>query len=449
MKTYIGQIERRITVRQLQNWGIICYDLDNAYPQRMLELVAQSPTAKDCWEKRAKYIAGNGFEREDLGKQIVNDNKLTLAKLLKKIAVDKALFTGFGLHIQYNALYEISEVSYVKFEDIRQGDPDNIDKRDKYAVYFDWGQKTWKSIYVSKIQYLHGYNPDPDVIRDQVIEADGWDNYKGQLYYFNPEIDDYPLICADSVWEDFETEAGIKVFNNREVNTGFLPSAMLFIQARREQADNAQPTDGVALIGQPSQFERDLGAFQGAKSSQKIIVVEYENADEKPELKPYDIQNNDKLFEATEKSVEKRIIKGFSIPKELINSEKSSGLSNGGEKKEAIREFNDITAPERLELSEVLEEIFSHFHAPINPSGNWNIIEVSGNVADDTFGKMAGANVNQLLMLPIPKENKVSILVNGYQFKQGDAEAMVPDDDKIDRTVTDAILPKEPQDPKE
>ena len=387
MKTFIQQIERRITVRQLQNWGIIGYDLDNSYPQRMLELIGQSPTAKACWQKRAQFIAGNGFEEESLADVVVNSKGLTLAKLFKRIAIDKAWACGFGIHINYNANFEISELSYVKFEDIRQGDPDNPDKRDKFAVYFDWSQKTWKSIYVGKIDYIHRYNPDPEVIKQQVIDADGWDNYKGQLYYFNPEIDDYPLIEADSVWEDFETEAGIKIFNNREVTTGFLPSAMLFIKSRPEEAANQNPTDGTRYINQPSQLERNLGTFQGARSAQKIVVIEYENDDEKPELSSFNMQNNDKLFEVTEKSVEARIIKGWGIPKELINSEKSTGLSNGGEKKEAIREFNHATEPDRTELSEVFEELFSHFYTPVNPSGNWKIIEISDNVADDTLAK--------------------------------------------------------------
>lgn len=438
MKTYINQIERRTVIRQFQSWGIIGYDLDNAYPQRMLELVAQSPTATNCWEKRAKFIAGNGFEQPELGKFVVNDNGLTMAKLLKRVAVDKALFTSFGIHINYNANYEISDVHYVKFEDIRQGDPDNENMRNKYAVYFDWGRKTWKNLTTSNIAYINKYNPDPEVIREQVIDAGGWDEYKGQLYYFNPEIDDYPLIVADSVWEDFETEAGIKVFHNREITTGFLPSSLLFMKGpRREEGDNEDEiNDGTNYLpNKPSQFQKDLGQFQGAKSSQKILVIEYANDDEKPELASFNIQNNDKLFESTEKSVEARIIKGFSIPKELINSEKSSGLSNGGEKKEAIREFNDNTSPDRLELFEVFEEIFSHFHIPVNPSGNWNILEVPGNVADDLVSKIAGANINQLLVMGIPKARKVAILVNAYQFKIGEAEAMVPEDDEITNKV--------------
>jgi hypothetical protein len=425
MKTYLPQIERRIFVRPNQTFGILNYDMDNAYPQRMLELVAASPTAKDCWNKRTKFIAGNGFEEPDLGRQIINQKGLTLAKLLKAVATDKALFTGFGIHVNYNANFKITSVNYIKFEDIRMGDTDCPDTADKYAIYSDWGRKTWKNIMRSKITFLNKYNPDKQAIKDQVLAEGGWQNYKGQLYYFNPEVDDYPLIEADSVWEDFETEAGIKIFNNREVTTGFLPSTMLFMQSRREEADNTAPdSDEQPYNNTPSQLEKDLGSFQGAKSAQKIIVIEYEDESSKPEFKPYSIQNNDKLFETTEKSVEARIIKGFSIPKELINAEKSSGLSNGGEKKQAICEFNDNTAPDRLELSEAFEEIFGHFYTTINPKNNWNILPVPANVADDIAGIKAGNSINQLLLSDLPAENKIAILVYAYGFKQAAAEKM-------------------------
>jgi len=425
MKTYLPQIERRIFVRPNQTFGILNYDADNAYPQRMLELVGASPTAKDCWNKRAKFIGGNGFEEPELGKQVINSRGLTLARLLKAIATDKALFTGFGVHVNYNANFKIASVNYVRFEDIRLGDTDSPETADKYAIYNDWGRKTWKNIMRSKITFLDKFNPDKDAIKQQVTAAGGWENYKGQLFYFNPEVDDYPLIEADSVWEDFETEAGIKVFNNREVTTGFLPSTMLFMQARREEADNSRPDgDEQPYNNLPSQLEKDLGTFQGAKSAQKIIVIEYEDEASKPEFKPYSIQNNDKLFETTEKSVEARIIKGFSIPKELINAEKSSGLSNGGEKKQAICEFNDNTAPDRLELSETFEEIFRNFYTDINPKNNWNILPVPANVADDSAGLKAGNSINQLLLSNIPTENKTAILVYAYGFKQAEAEAM-------------------------
>jgi hypothetical protein len=421
MKTYLPQIERRILVRPNQTFGILNYDTDNAYPQRMLELVGQSPTAKDCWNKRAKFIAGTGFEEAALGKHVINSKGLTVAKLLKAIATDKALFRGFGIHVNYNANFKIASVNYVKFEDIRMGDTDSPETAEKFAVYNDWARKTWKNIMRSKITFLDKYNPNEAIIKQQVKAAGSWNNYKGQLFYFNPEVCDYPLIEADSVWEDFETEAGIKIFNNREVTTGFLPSTMLFMQSRREEADNS--TDN-GKTNTPSQLEKDLGSFQGAKSAQKIIVIEYEDESAKPEFQPYAIQNNDRLFETTERSVEARIIKGFSVPRELINAEKSSGLSNGGEKKEAIREFNDNTAADRLELSETLEELFGHFYININPAANWDIIPVPATIADDAIGIKAGAAINQLLQSPISAQTKIATLIYAYGFKQAEAEAM-------------------------
>ncbi|MDN3582773.1 hypothetical protein [Mucilaginibacter flavus] len=425
MKTYLPQIERRILVRPNQTYGILNYDLDNAYPQRMLELVAGSPTAKDCWNKRTKFIAGNGVEATDLGKQVINTHGLTVAKLLKALATDKALFTGFGIHVNYNANFKISSVNYIKFEDIRMGDTDCPETAGKFAVYNDWGRKTWKNIMRSKITFLDKYAPDPTIVQQQVTNAGGWEQYKGQLFYFNPEIDDYPLIEADSVWEDFETEAGIKTFNNREVTTGFLPSTMLFMQSRREEADNSKSGDDeFAGINVPSQMEQDLGAFQGVKSAQKIIVIEYEDENSKPEFKAYPIQNNDKLFETTQRSVEARIIKGFSVPRELINAEKSSGLSNGSEKKQAIIEFNDNTAADRTDLAETLAEIFSHFYTNINPKGNWRITPIVAMIADDNTGIKAGKSINDLLLSTIPLKNKIATLVYAYGFKQDEAEAM-------------------------
>lgn len=435
MKTYLPQIERRIINRSNQTYGILAFDLDNAYPQRILEQVFASPTAMACWKRRADYLNGKGFKDEKFGNSIINKKGLTIKKLLRACATDKAIGRSFGIHVNYNANYEISSTRFVKWEDIRIGDPDEKATCNMLAVYYDWGRKTLKNISRQKINYIHHFNPDPEVIRQQVINAGGWDKYKGQLFYFNPEVADYSLAECDSVTEDIETEAGIKTFNNRSVTTGFMPSAMLFMKARREAADNDGP--GVGYGGSvpgaggngyasPTQIEITLGQFQGAKNGQKIVVIEYDEDDAKPDLQTFPIQNNDKLFEVTERSVSNRIIKGFSIPKELIDSEKASGLSNGGEKKEAIRQFNDDTKDDRNELSEVFRTIFSRFHEQINTSGDWEIVETPTDVAEETIGAKAGKDIQELIMSNIPRENKIKMLVYLYGFKQEEAEQMTP-----------------------
>jgi hypothetical protein len=314
----------------------------------------------------------------------------------------------------------------VPFEDIRLG-CESYEKgwNGKYVLYFDWGRRSWKNIYQSKLKVLDGYNPDPKVIKQQVINAGGWDKWNGQLYYFNPAIEDYPLIKGDCVWEDFETEAGIKIFNNRQINNGFMPSAIIFELARREQAD-AKPADDGMYGQKVNQMDADLTRFQSVKNSSNIMVVEYEDPNNKPEVKTFEIQNNDKLFEVTEKSVEARIIKGFSVPNALVGSEKKGGLSDtGAEKKEAIREFNDNTHPDRSEISKVFAEIFGDFEG-IKADQNWNILGIPNDVAEDVIGARAGQSLNELLLSNMPYENKVWTCVYVYGLKEAEARKVVP-----------------------
>lgn len=426
MKTYLPQIEPRKIVRPNQTFGILNYDLDNAYPQRMLELVGQSPTATDCWDQRTKYIGGAGFVDEKLGDIIINARGLTLNKLRLAVAADKGLFRGFGIHVNYNANYKIASANFIPFEDIRLG-CDNYEKgwNGKYVLYSDWGYRTWKNIYRSRLKTLDKFNSDPEVIKQQVIDAGGWDKWNGQLYYFNPAIDDYPLIKADSVWEDFETEAGIKIFNNRQVTTGFMPAAIIFELARREQADSKPADDGM-YGNRPSQMDRDLATFQGARNGQKIMVVEYEDPANIPKVETFQIQNNDKLFEVTEKSVEARIIKGFSIPNALVSSENKGGLADSGaEKKEAIREFNDKTQPDRDEVSKCFAEIFSLFEG-IKADQDWSILGIPNDVAEDIIGVRAGVSFNELLLSNIPQENKVWAGVHIYGLSEKQARQIFP-----------------------
>lgn len=437
-KTYMPAVKRRIIVRPNPVMGIINYDIDNAYPQRVLELVRQSPTAKKCWAMRAKYIHGNGFEEPELGKQVINSRGLTLAKLLKLMADDKGLFPGYCLHVNYNANYKIISVNLVKYEDNRQGDTDSEKYKGKYVVYSDWGRKTWRSIYLAKADVINPFNPDPAVIKAEVIAAGGWEKYKGQLFYLTPVVDDYALCEFDAALEDIQTEAGIKIFNNRQVETGFLPSAVLFMPARREEADNEGPEldlAGLPIPAKPSQMDMDLATFQGAENAQKIVVIEFDG-ETPPTLNPYNMQNNDKLFEVTAKSVEANIIKAFNVPKELIQSGDKNGLNaSGAEKREAIREFNDITAPERTEISETLAKIFEHWYQPINPKGNWNIIEVTTEGSGPEIVQNSDKVQAVIQSVNMTKDNKVAFLVTVYGFKQSEAEAMIPEDEFIKANI--------------
>jgi hypothetical protein len=190
MKTYLPQIDRRILVRPNQTFGI-------------LTTIWITPTRNACWNWLANrqplkiagtsgpsLLAAMALKKLRLGKQIINSKGLTLAKLLKAIATDKALFSGFGIHVNYNANFKITSVNYVKFEDIRMGDTDNPETAGKFAIYNDWGRKTWKNIMRSKITFLDKYSPDEEAIVQQQVDrqpADGI-NTKDSYFTLTPKL---------------------------------------------------------------------------------------------------------------------------------------------------------------------------------------------------------------------------------------------------------------------
>ena len=59
----------------------------------------------------------------------------------------------------------------------------------KIALHPDWGRRNllsrrWRR---EDIDFIDLYNPDPEVIEQQVTAAGGWENYKGQIFYYSNE----------------------------------------------------------------------------------------------------------------------------------------------------------------------------------------------------------------------------------------------------------------------
>jgi len=425
LKTYYPQIENRKSDWVDYGYNILRYDWDNAYPQRVLELIYASPTASDCFDKRANFIEGNGFDDADLMKVKVNSNKLSVAKLLRYSALDLAYLQSFAWHINYNANFEIASINYVQIETLRMGNTENPEFDGRLALYIDWGLKSYQRMKKREIYWFFPFNPDPARVRFEVEASGGWDKYNGQIYYHNPNGREYPLAKCDSALEDIETDAGLKVFRKRNVQVGFMPSAILMKKSLREVAENLDPkTQANAEYMKKSEMDKDLIAFQGAENGQKILVMEYDFDEEKPELVPYPIQNNDKLFEFTTQAVASNIIRSFGVPEELIISEKGSSLKTGGEKKQAVHDFNDRTKRERRVLEEAFSEVMQYL--PDLFSGKkFSIVPVPTDDITNELGHTAGQAINGLILSDLSPETKINTLIAVYGMTTRQAVAMI------------------------
>lgn len=358
IKPTADKVEKRITSLDNKSLGIVNYDIDNLYPQRVNDIVNNSGTAVTCLRMYSKYVMGGGAKDETFYKAKVNSKGLTVDKLIRKIVWSKGKFNGVAIHVNYNGLLQIVEASFVPFEYCRLIPEDDSENAGKIGIYDDWAKTKRKSIDKKKIDFINAYNPK--TILDEVEQAGGWENYKGQVLYWTAEGMEYPLAPYDSVLEDMMTEGQLKLFKNNTASKNFLASHLLIV-GKSESDEDAE------------EFDDNLRRFQGGDGAGTLLVLERENSDEQIELKKVDIQNYDKLYEYTENSSRDSIIKNFLIPPVLLLRTAGS-LGTSKEISDASDHYNTITYDDRLVIEEILKEIFSKFYYNICPSDDYSIL---------------------------------------------------------------------------
>ena len=363
MRIITKKIDKRISIFEDTYYGILAYDKDNLYPQNIVRICSGSGTAVSCQEMHQDFLFGEGFEK--YGDRIVNaKHKLTLDKLLERLAFDFSYFFGFALHINYNANFKIHSIKHIPFEYCRLGRPDDSDVVGKIAVYNNWDRKYQKKLNKNHIAHIDIFNPDPDIIKYQVIKAGGWKNYKGQVYWYSNAGDYvYPPSPFDSVLEEVETDSKIQLYKYRSVINSFSAGHMLVWRGQFETTQDE------------IDFEEDLKKFMGAENAGSVFLVQLDFDEQEPELKKFEQFNTDKLFSYTEKSIQDNIRKRKKIPPVLIGDLIVGRLGTAEEILDATILYNAFTKKDRKLLTETLQELLSLYKTPIR--GQLKIKELS------------------------------------------------------------------------
>ena len=356
LKSTAQKVEQRITSKENPAFYVQKYDFDNKYPQRVVDIVNDSGTAKTCLKLQRKFIFGGGLKDTAFYKNKVNA-KQSVDKFTRKLIEYYTIHGGIAVHVNYNGLLQKRELSIVPFEYCRLVSEGN-ENYGKIAIYEDWGHVKKKKFTPTDIIYINKYNPSK--VSDEVKACGGWENYKGQIFYFNGELDDYNLCPFDSVLEDMLTEAQVKKFKHSTATDNFLASHLL-ITGKTESEDEEQ------------EFDENLKAFQGGDGAGRIMVLERESNEESIELKKIEIQDYDGLYEYTENSSRDSIIKMFLIPPVLL-LRVSGSLGTSKEISDAFDYYNGVTADDRLIIEEILTELFKDYYYDICPSKDFSIL---------------------------------------------------------------------------
>lgn len=390
MRLLNKEIEKRLEVKlnksiaSNKNTGIMNFGANNDYPQVIEKLIFGSQTAKAASNIYAKFIGGDGFENEVIGKIVVGkDNKgkpITLDNIRRQIAESLARFNGVYIHCNQNLEKQVGDTRLVPFKDCRLSKEDDRGYCAKIAVHPNWTKESDLKVFkTGEISWFNHFNLTS--LESNIKEAGGIEKFKGQIYSLY--LDDtylYPLSPFDSVYLDMDTEYQIQLFKNREIRDGFTDKTVMHIAPSKDETERAETVEKIK-------------SWQGADGP-KGLVFESE-FDEEGNLKKdgsFQLDKittniNDKLFEGWEKSLSNNIRKAAKgLPAVLIDYEMGTlGAASGEMIIQAVEYYNAVTRTMRDAVSEVIKDIYSH-HIATELSGNmiWTLKPVSLTKKQDT-----------------------------------------------------------------
>lgn len=337
----------RIYKANLTRYDVEAYDVDNGYPQRMLSMIQASPTAKSACDKLADFVLGQGFDK-DMGvwDRVMNASGQTADEIFDLCAQDYSKFQNFALQFNFNALFQGVECNYVNYLTVRKG---ILEHEGQYALYNNWwNNDRFGTLFDQKrnIDWLDAFNPDQKTIKDQVRAAGGWNNYRGQLYVFNPE---YTLSTIDSCLDDVDAEILAKRTAKNNIKNNFGDKVVWFQPGlNRAEIDAMDDTARARFDRQQSEWDTNMNSFVGTDSIQ-LVVQEYETEADKPSFGTIENKLDDKKFAFTVENARATIYRNFNQPA-ILHSDLTQGRYNQNQLPESFKYYNNITEKDRIKM---------------------------------------------------------------------------------------------------
>lgn len=438
----VAQIKtgKQFSVSRLSQYKIQAFGEDNAFPQALEEIVLASKTGRACIGIYQNFVYGAGFSDKELGNKIISPDGVTANKVLRRVVKDYAFFNGFALHINYNANGDITSIAPMDFSALRLCLPNDDNEVVQVAFHPDWGhrdrlRKSWKA---SDIEYFDVFNPDPEIVSQQVERAGGWDKYKGQVLYINAESEllEYPTPMYIAEVTDMRTEEGLANVTGRNVCSNFLPAGMV-VEVKDEEQDEAQ------LQAKQSELE----SFQGDENVGQLWYTQVKNKDQMPEFLKFTGENYDSAFSKTQEVIPENIGQAFMQPPILRAVNVGAGFG-ADLMTNAYTFYNSITEPFRGFISEVFARLLNRWcerteeEADVDAS----ICPLVYNPGAPLAERVGDSNITAILDIVKAEEltdlQKRNALKHFYGLTDNEVYALIPN--KIENTPSHVTEPTRP-----
>lgn len=341
-------------------YEIQAYDVDNLYPQRADEVRNGSFTLKSAIDRITDFIKGQGWEDPNLANLIVNSEGMTGNDVLDYIAQDKSPYVGFALHIKYNLNFRIAEITPIEWMYNRLGLPDERGAIRNIKYSTNWERDPSKVLHDPyEIETYDVFNPDPNVVRQQMEACGGWQNYKGQILYWTPKPGKYPKVRFDAAFDYAQAQAEIGVASVSGIQNKFA-AQHIFRYPGKFADDNDERN-----------FRQGLSEFQGAEGTNSMLIVEDDSRGDgpaRPLVESIQMQNTDKMYEFTSKDARNALRESLAVPAPILGQLPEAGMFNQEQIRDSYDYMNVMTSGDRDQIVRVFKKIFSFWKDMIQVS---------------------------------------------------------------------------------
>ena len=346
MKPLIKRLPTAVSYRD----DILLYGIDNLYPQRIEDVVNRSPITRSAIQVTSDFINGSGFQQN--GETLLG--KIDANEMLAWISLDWALYNACAFHLDLAMSGEIAEVTPIDFKSVRLGVP----SKEGHQITYVKISNDWEEMMPRSMRQTIAYPIWPGSPEEALAIVEGWDYesygaFNGFVMYVTPRETTYPLSTVDAVIDSSQANAEIQLFELSGVQNGFLGATLLKHPGKIESNEERR------------RIQNMVGSIRGAENANSVIVWEIPDGFDSDVLEQFPANNQDRLFENTNKSTVNRIVQALAIPPALIGIMPDNSFFNMTEIDDSYKYFNVRTDNRRVKLARIFEEIGQSFVTPV------------------------------------------------------------------------------------
>lgn len=365
MKIFYNLIKRQFTnpgLTDIPGEYIPYFQGDDSFPNKLAELVDESPTATACISTTTDFITGEGFGDEALEDLKVDAQGTTFFQVHEYTSDSMSRNRGFAWKIMYNVAGSITEIIPLSFSNCRLGIPDKSGNISciVYNPYFGTGY------------YKAADNKRYPVFNPQLapLQIATDPHFCGQILWYGittTRSPFYPLpdYYSAKSWMRIESKAGIYFEEN--LANGYLQPTLMKIIGDPNDASGVKvnPND-------PESKEYTKGElldhylsseFAGAERVGKMWICWGNNKDEFPNLEAFPTNNNGEMIRTQDEHAIKKITIATKVPGVLANINDTNNFS-GEQIRPAVALMQQRVSRPQSTLIHIYEKVLPYLVVP-------------------------------------------------------------------------------------